>query len=190
MKTRSFTAVDPSPEVLARIAEVAKRLEPKTQGFRWVRSDGIHLTLRFLGAVEEDTLLKIQERLQQLAESSEPISLTANGLGFFPNPSRPRIVWVGLEGETERLQALQNGVETAVRDLPVHQEKGRGFTPHLTIARIPDFQRASGMARVLEAAKSAEFGGFQVEEVILYKSDLTPQGAKYTKLKSFKLGRN
>jgi 2'-5' RNA ligase len=193
MKTRSFIAVDPSPEVLARIAGVIKKLEPQTHGFRWVGPDGIHLTLRFLGGLEEETLLKIQERLEQLAGGESTISLSASGMGFFPDPLRPRVVWVGLSGETDRLKTLQSKVDEvvreAVRDLPVHEEKGRNFTPHLTVARIPDFRKASGVAQVLAEAKRSEFGPFPVDSLILYKSDLTPGGARYTKLKSFKLGR-
>ena len=189
MKVRSFIAVDPSPEVMAKIVEAIRKLEPQTRGFRWVHPEGIHLTLRFLGEVEEEVLETISQRLEQLAQSKEPISLTVSGIGFFPDPSRPRVVWVGLQGELDRLERLQREIHEAVRDLPVHQENERGFAPHLTIARIPDFHRASGIARILEAAKSAEFGDFRVATLILYKSRLTPQGARYTKLKEFKLGR-
>lgn len=189
MKIRSFIAVDPSPEVTAKIDETIRKLEPQTRGFRWVRPEGIHLTLRFLGEVEEEVLETISQRIEQLARDCEPISLTASGIGFFPDPVRPRVVWVGLQGDLSRLEGLQKEVHEAVRELPVHQEKERGFTPHLTVARIADFHKASGIARILEAAKSAEFGDFRIKTVILYKSNLTPQGAKYTKLKEFKLGR-
>jgi 2'-5' RNA ligase len=189
MKIRSFIAVDPSPEVTAKIAETIRKIEPQTRGFRWIHPEGIHLTLRFLGEVEEEVLETISQRIEQLTESKEPISLTASGIGFFPDPSRPRVVWIGLQGDLDRLERLQREIHEAVRGLPVHQEKERGFTPHLTVARIPDFHKASGIVRILEAAKSAEFGNFSVETVILYKSNLTPQGAKYTKLKEFKLGR-
>lgn len=188
MTIRSFIAVDPSPEVLSRIAAAIKGLESETRGFRWVRPEGIHLTLRFLGGVEEEILSKIGGRVEQLVRGEGPISLTASGLGFFPNPSRPRVVWVGLQGETARLMGVQRKVEEAVYDLPVHQERERGFTPHITVARIADFHSCSGIARVLEAARSADFGDFTVGSLILYKSDLTPQGAKYTKLREFKLG--
>ncbi len=189
MKIRSFIAVDPPPEVLDKIADMIESLEKQTRGMRWVNPDGIHLTLRFLGEVDEEVFPEIESRLKQLALGEGPISLTASGLGFFPDPARPRIVWVGLGGETDRLESLGKKVNEAFRDLPVHPEEAREFKPHITVARIADHHRASGIARILEKGKGAQFGSFSVNTLILYKSNLTPDGARYTKLKEFKLGR-
>ena len=190
MKIRSFIAVDPSSEVTAKINNVLKDLEGQTRGVRWVHSDGLHLTLRFLGEIEKEVLDAIQEKISQLVTEESPISLQASGIGFFPNASRPRVVCVGLKGETEKLEAVQKKIRRAVADLPVHREKEREFSPHITLARIADFHRASGVARILEAAKSADFGDFEVKALILYKSRLTPQGSRYTKLQEFSFGRS
>jgi len=187
--TRAFIAVDPSSEVLRRLGDAIRALEKKTRGFRWVRSEGIHLTLRFLGEIDEETLAAVDERLKQLAPSCEPIPLSASGLGFFPGPEKPRIVWAGLAGGEGRLSDLQGRVHQLVEDLPVHPEKDREFTPHLTLARIPNFRAASGVSAILQAASEARFGEFTVDRLFLYKSRLTPEGARYTKLKEYPLGR-
>jgi RNA 2',3'-cyclic 3'-phosphodiesterase len=189
MKVRAFIAVDPSDEVLRHLAETIRVLEKKTSGFRWVRPDAVHLTLRFLGEVEENVIDEIDTRLRQLVPSFAPIPLKASGLGFFPGPEKPRIVWAGLEGDVGHLADLQRRVDQAVSDLPVHEERDRGFTPHLTLARIPNFRGASGISAVLQAAPEASFGEFVVDRLFLYKSRLTPEGARYTKLKEYPLRR-
>lgn len=189
MKIRTFIAVDPSEEVLRRLADRIRVLEKQTKGFRWVRPEGIHLTLKFLGEIEEETVTAVDDRLGQLTPSFETIPLEASGIGFFPGPDRPHIVWVGLQGEIGRLVALQSQVAKAVQDLPVKPEEARTFTPHLTLARIPNFRAASGVSVVLKTAPEASFGKFIVDRLFLYKSRLTPQGAKYTKLKEYPLGR-
>lgn len=189
MTLRAFIAVDPSDEVLRRLAETIRSLERKTTGFRWVRPEAIHLTLRFLGEIEESVVDEIDARLGQLVTGHEPISLSAAGLGFFPGPEKPRVVWAGLEGQTERLAGLQKDVQAQMQGLPVHKEEDRGFTPHLTLARIPHFRGASGISTILQAAPEARFGEFVVDRVFLYKSRLTPEGASYTKLKQYPLRR-
>jgi 2'-5' RNA ligase len=149
----------------------------------------VHLTLRFLGEIEEALVETIDGRLAQLAGACEPIALEASGLGFFPDSDKPRIVWAGLSGEVGRLEGLQKRVQEAVADLPVHQEKNRGFMPHLTLARIPNFRGASGVSAVLQAAPEARFGAFTSDRLFLYKSRLTPGGARYTKLKEYPFRR-
>jgi 2'-5' RNA ligase len=180
MTLRAFIAVDPSEEVVRRLAETIRSLERKTMGFRWVRPEAIHLTLRFLGEIEEALIDEIDVRLGQLATGHEPISLSAAGLGFFPGPEKPRVVWAGLEGQTDRLAGLQKDVHERMKDLSVHKEEDRGFTPHLTLARIPHFRGASGISTILQAAREARFGEFVVDRLLLYKSRLTPEGASYT----------
>lgn len=189
MRVRSFIAVDPSPEVVGRIGEMIRLLAKQTHGFRWVDPAGMHLTLRFLGEVEPSVMEVITERLSAIARSGVPFRLNAKEIGFFPSIERPRVVWAGLEGEVDRFISLQAAVEEAVRGLSVHQEKERAVTPHLTIARIKDFRTMTGVAKILQVGKGAAFGEFLVEKIALYKSSLTPQGARYTKLGEFLLGK-
>lgn len=188
-KVRSFIAVDPSPEVLSRITQWVQKMDNVARGFRWVQSQGLHLTLRFLGDMAPEDLSVLEGRLEQLASGILPISLTASGVGFFPNVSKPHVAWVGIGGEVRKLQELQTAVCARCEGLPVYQELKKTFSPHLTVARIPDFRRSSGAKKVLEAAPREGFGAFTVQSVILYKSTLTPQGSRYTKLKEFSLKR-
>jgi len=190
---RSFIAVDPSAEVAARLAAFVDRLSKETKGFKWVEAEGIHLTLRFLGEVDEDVLKSVVERLKIASLEGGPLSLRVHGIGFFPSAQRPRVVWAGLEGDVDRLISIQDKVEKALEGLEIHQEEKRGFKPHLTLARVKDPRMATGVARILqsilELPNDADFGEFYVKSLVLYKSDLTPMGARYTKLGEFHLGR-
>lgn len=185
MDVRSFIAVDPSKKLREGVLAFVEQLRSETKGVKW--ADSFHLTLRFLGGVEEGLLQTIKDRLTRVAVRHRPFSLEVGGIGVFPNPARPRVVWLGLEGETERLIALQRDVAEAVSDLPVHPEEKREFRPHLTLGRIRDPREVKGLDYLLKA-EAPDLGGFRVEELILFKSDLTPKGARYTKIETFKLG--
>ena len=189
MKVRSFIAIDPSPEVKVRIIEVIDRLRQGSGGIRWMTEDQLHLTLRFLGSVDEEILeQEIAPRLERLASQSPPISLTVRGIGFLPSPDRPRIVWVGVAGDVPSLQKFQQGVELAVQGLTPVSREDRHFRPHITIGRVHEPHKRYGMERILSIGEVADLGEFTADHLYLYKSDLTPRGARYTELGVFKLG--
>ncbi len=187
MKIRSFIAVDLPDEVLARLVRFIDRTSKGTKGFSWVTGEKIHLTLRFLGAIEETVLKSVSERLNPVVSAQTPLALQVRGVGFFPSVQRPRIVWAGLEGEIDTLRLLQGKIEAVLEGLEVHPREDREFKAHLTLARVKDFRTATGVARILQSTKEAEFGDFVVNSLFLYKSDLTPKGSRYTKLDEFHL---
>lgn len=188
MKLRTFIAIDPSPEVTGHLVDAIDRMRQGSGGIRWLRGDQFHLTLRFLGSVEEEVLEKISSRLEELGQRSSPLTLLVRGIGFFPSPDRPRIVWAGIDGETEGLRSLYEGVEGVVQGLTPVSKEERNFRPHITIGRVHEPHKRYGMQRILAIGEAVEFGQFIGDQLLLYKSDLTPRGARYTKLQTFKLG--
>ncbi len=150
---------------------------------KWVEPRGIHLTLKFLGSVEEAKVPALVQALPRACEGLDPFEVALSGLGVFPNPSRPRVAWVGLSGGVETLLRLQEGVEKVLSPFGFPREE-RSFTPHLTIARLregvaPDEARAFGQAFLRASPESVSF---KVEGISLMKSQLTPSGAIYTRL--------
>jgi 2'-5' RNA ligase len=131
-------------------------------------------------------MAQVEERLKTLPPLPS-FELQIRGIGFFPHISRPRIVWAGLAGQVEQLRQLQDQVARSLSDLKVHPEDKRAFGPHLTIGRIRDPRQVSGLVKIIEQGRLLQPGPFLVQEIILYKSDLTPKGARYTKLASFPL---
>lgn len=147
---------------------------------RWVARENLHFTLKFLGSVAGEKVGPIMEALEQPVRAVRRFSVAARGVGVFPDPRRPRVLWVGLEGEA--LAGLASGVERALEPLGFARER-RSFRPHLTIGRWRDSGNSlGGLGREIESWKEREFGASWVEEVVLFQSVLEPEGAVYSAL--------
>ncbi len=184
---RAFIAIDLPPAFLEAIGSLQDELKTGTKGIRWVRSDNIHLTLKFLGDIPEELLDELGEILASVCKSRAPLKLSPGTPGGFPNIERPRVIWLGLEGELEKLNALMRNIEKGCSSEGLPREK-RSFHPHLTLGRVKDWRKASStLADMLGMTQTISADTFSVNAVHLYKSDLTQDGAVYTKLKSFPL---
>ncbi len=184
---RSFIAIDLPPAFLDAIDSLQDELKHSTKGIRWVRSGNIHLTLKFLGDVPSGLLDELGDILTSACRTHAPFELSMGKPGGFPNIERPRVIWLGLEGELDRLDALSQNIESGCLSAGLAEEK-RSFHPHLTLGRVKDWRKASStLADLFSRTKEVSSGTFTVNAVHLYKSDLTRDGAVYTKLKSFPL---
>jgi len=189
---RAFVAIELSPEVLAALGQVQDRLRRGEGGRagRWVKAEGIHLTLKFLGEVPAEKLEAIHQAVGQACLGRAPFELAVAELGCFPNLRRPRVVWVGVREDTGQLAGLQEAVERELNRLGFPPE-GRKFTPHLTLARVQD--RASpreieALGKAVGTAQIGELARMRVGAVSVMKSDLRPEGAIYTELYRASLG--
>jgi len=178
---RSFIAIDLPQETREKLAAIQEQLKQSRTGVRWVKPAGIHLTLKFLGNILPAQVDDIAAAAAQLLRDEPPLTLCAARLGTFPSPRKPRVIWVGLRGEVERLAKIQAGLEKALEPLGFARE-GRGFSPHLTIGRVKDRHRLQALIDAMSTLELPEFNSFDADEIILYKSDLRPTGAIYTKL--------
>ncbi len=182
----SFVAIE-LPEALRHsLVEIIKTLsseiEPHT--IRWVRPEGIHLTLKFLGDVDPPKMEKVHHVVQDVVPQFSVFTFSAGGLGCFPNLRRPRVIWVGIHEQSGELKALQAGLEQGFSAQGFQREK-RVFHPHLTVGRMRRSARQADHRAVGEALGQMEdfsLGEFRVKEVCLFRSDLRPTGAVYTKL--------
>ena len=178
---RSFIAIDLPEATREAIAVLQERLKRSRAGVRWMKPGSIHLTLKFLGNILPEQVDEIAAAAAQLIRDEPPITLYAAGLGSFPSLRKPRVIWVGLQGEVDRLTKIQTGLENTLETLGFARE-GRGFRPHLTIGRVRDRHRLQGLIEAMSTVELPEFNSFDANEIILYKSDLRPTGAIYTKL--------
>jgi 2'-5' RNA ligase len=165
---------------------LSKELREVDRGIRTVRPEQLHLTLRFLGDTEEGLVDGIREVMEGAVEAVGPFSVSFEGVGAFPNPRRARVVWIGLKG-AEPLVDMARTIEGGVVGLGFKPEK-RGFRPHATIARVKRLRRHERLASLLDRWSDAEFGRMEVRSIELMRSQLTPQGAIYTKVLSTPLG--
>lgn len=178
---RSFIAIDLPQKTRENLAAIQDQLRQSQAGVRWVKPGSIHLTLKFLGNILPEQVDAIAAAVAQLVRDEPPITLCAAGLGAFPSPRKPRVIWVGLRGEVDRLANIQAGLEKALEPLGFDRET-RGFHPHLTIGRVKDRRRLQSLIEAMSTLELPEFNSFDGNEIILYKSDLRPTGAIYTKL--------
>ena len=195
---RVFVALDIPGEVRAAIAAVMDKLRPTCREARWVRIEGTHVTLKFIGEVPPEKIEPIQASLSQIQFANFPgagsaasppkaIELKFRGLGFFPNERRPRVLWAGIEAGAE-LGALAAALEAALEPLGIAKEQ-RAFSPHLTLARF-ETERGkpslNGLRDAISKAGPLEFGSSTAVEFHLYQSILKRGGAEYTRLATFR----
>ena len=177
-RIRTFFAVDPSAEVHRRLVEMKTLLADCGAAVRWVRDDGLHVTVKFLGPVTPDTLDRLRQALRQCGPAFRPFSLRIRGLGVFPNPRQPRIVWAGID--SEEFTCLARLVEEAAARFGFEPER-RAFRPHITLGRVRGTRGWPRLHGLLEAHGEHDFGVCEVADLVAYSSDLRPSGAVYTK---------
>jgi 2'-5' RNA ligase len=178
---RSFIAIELPEEIRHALAKIQEHLRRDVAGVRWVQPASIHLTLKFLGDISAEQVQAIAAAAMGVVQNEPPLIVGLSGLGAFPNPHRPRVIWVGVEGDVERLGRLQVRLEEALEPFGFPRE-GRAFRPHLTLGRVKDPRRPLDLTCALAEVTVPRCNSFDVHEILLYKSDLRPSGAIYTKL--------
>ena len=184
---RTFIALELPPAVISLFQEVQQDLKRLKIRARWVRPENIHLTLKFLGDVNPDDIDKIGTAMAGAAIDCPPVTVSVRGIGVFPGIKRPRVIWVGLGGDTQSLLALQSRLEQNLAGAGFPKDK-RSFKAHLTLGRIKHTANPAVIRRMLMDYARLSAEEFTFNQVILFKSDLKPSGAVYSKLKQTKLG--
>lgn len=175
---RAFVAIEVPQAIRQRLDELGKVLRRLELDARFVNSGSIHLTLKFLGDVEESAVQAISGAIVRATEGIQPFSVAVSKLGVFPTLRNPRVLWVGIAGSAELLP-LQSRMDAEMGRLGYQQER-RPFSPHLTLARIESSRNVEKLARYVELeGPGVELGEFRVQGVHLFRSILRPEGAEY-----------
>ena len=185
--TRTFIAVDLSTPVRDALAAIIRRLSRNLPSARWVDAAGMHLTLAFLGALDDALLADATAATREAARDATPFQLRLAGLGTFGGRS-PRVVWAGVGGEIPRLLAVQRRLAEALvdREFPSQEHP---FSPPLTLARVKGLLPPAELARMPEAlATPVPSLVWPVEAMLVMKSELARSGARYTPLQRVPLG--
>ncbi|NSW84799.1 MAG: RNA 2',3'-cyclic phosphodiesterase [Syntrophobacteraceae bacterium] len=178
---RTFIAIDLPVRVQKALENFERELKKSDAAVTWVKPERIHLTLKFLGEVPPEQIAEIQAAIQLVASSTDRFRVKPAGCGAFPTMKQMRVVWVGLTGDARALEDLQKKVEAAMVPLGFEAED-RPFKPHLTLGRVKGRQRLQVLQEMLMAHREFEAEAFDVAELVLYKSELRPDGAVYTPL--------
>lgn len=184
---RAFVAIELPSSVKSALSQLQDNLKQSEHAsVKWVNTGSIHLTLKFLGNIATETIPELTKVLSEAARGITPFHLELGEMGVFPNLRAPRVVWVGLRGETATLSVLQENIESALIPLGFPPEN-RAFSPHLTLGRVRE-KASPGERRSLEQAvassKVASTEPFPVDSLSLMRSTLTREGAVYSCLYS------
>ena len=183
---RSFIAIELPPHIRVSLERITSQLKTAATDVRWVKTDDIHLTLKFLGAIEEERVPEIAGCIEQCIAGILPFTISVRCLGAFPNDHNPQVIWIGVVDEGGRLSIIQQALEIALARIGFKSEK-RPFAPHLTLGRLKSPRGKEAARKGIEDFKYADCGSYEVGTICLFKSDLKPSGAVYTILKSFSL---
>ena len=191
---RTFVAVEIPQSVKQQLKVLQDRLQDlptlrtRPSLLRWTNTDKLHLTLRFLGETERSQRFQLQHGIADIARRHAPFALSPSRLGAFRSWSNLRVLWVGIEGESEALQGIQTDVENLARQVGFSPESNR-FSPHITLARAarnaprPALRAASEqLRRAAEVEVSQSWNEWRVSELNFIRSVLGPGGAQYFNL--------
>jgi 2'-5' RNA ligase len=191
-KLRLFVAIPIPERVRNEMMAVQRELKPLALGdIRWSNAEQLHLTLKFLGNVPANSVEAVKESLAAACAATPPFHLRAEGIGFFPNERQPRVVWVGFEGDKNELTVLQMRVERRLAPF-VEKPEAEKFLAHATLGRFQKYRRhkTENLLPRAWALANHVFGEWRVEEIGLFRSELSPEGARHTEVAVFPLGAN
>ncbi len=181
---RAFIALELSHQLREALRKLVNDLKTRNIKGKWVPPENIHLTLRFLGNIEESQAEAIGHLLEDVARGNKSFRISLEGLGAFPYTTRPRVLWVGVKEGTHTLQKIYQIVEKGLVQLGLPPDD-KPFKPHLTIARFkyPSLEMRQRVHRTCQEMRETKWGEMEVESIILFESILSPQGARYRKVK-------
>lgn len=184
---RTFVAICLDEEIRGRVSAVQDCVKKLTSEVKWVQPANFHVTLKFLGDVTPKKLSVVQSALDKAAEGYAAFDLSVAGVGVFPTPRRPRVIWVGIENGREQLEDIAEGVEQALVRTGFEKER-KPFRSHITIGRVKESKPVDGLVEGLQELDAQGLGLQSVDSLVLMESVLRSGGPIYTPLSMHKLG--
>ncbi|MCM8770881.1 MAG: RNA 2',3'-cyclic phosphodiesterase [Candidatus Omnitrophica bacterium] len=178
-KIRSFIAIALPPEIKNYLATLISDLKKTAADVKWVRPENIHLTLKFLGEQEKETLKKIEQILDALTKDFVDYEIEISQVGGFPKLEYPRVIWVGISEGDKETKALAKAVDEKINKVGIPKEE-RAFSSHITLGRVRSALKREKLVAVLKTLSLTQLKlRFKAQKLVLYKSTLTPQGPIY-----------
>jgi 2'-5' RNA ligase len=181
-RTRTFIAVETSPDIRASAGALQESLAKSGAQVKWTSPETMHITLLFLGEVDDRELHAVCRAVREVAATEPSFPLRVSGVGAFPTPRRPKILWAGITEGAEELQRLYGKFEAELIDLGCYRKEERGYTPHLTLGRVQRETDEFALARELPKLQAWDGGRTVIEEVLVFSSVLQRTGPEYTVL--------
>lgn len=189
MEIRSFLAFDLPDDIMDQVTLFSKEIKRSPLNVKWVNVKNIHLTVVFMGNIKANNIPEIEENIEKVCSRYSKFDLSLRGPGVFPNIRRPRVIWLGLEGDLERMSFFRDALQKQLQPFGIKQEK-RKFKPHLTLGRFRKTKNNinnSLLEDILIHNKDLSSPVVVLNRLFFIKSELKPSGAEYTKLNSWSL---
>jgi 2'-5' RNA ligase len=177
---RTFIAIEIPAEIKTALSGLQTELRRAGADVSWTKPENIHLTLKFLGEIEEKLINEIERTCIETAAEFQPFTLDLSGAGVFPNARQPRVLWVGLAGEIEKAVEIQRRLDERLAAIGFDREE-KSFRPHLTIGRVKSNRKTRELLALTRSYQLPRLA-FEVKEIVVMKSELHPAGARYTSL--------
>jgi len=181
-RIRTFIGVDIGDEVRRKAVALQQQLTRTGAGVKWAAPDGMHVTLLFLGEVDDRDLLSVCRAVTKIAQREPPFAMRVSGVGAFPNPRRPKVVWGGITDGAEPLRRLFTLLEREMLELGCHRREERDYTPHLTLGRVKSEEDGFTLAAELPKLLAWDGGRTVASEVLVYSSEFRGDTPEYTVL--------
>jgi RNA 2',3'-cyclic 3'-phosphodiesterase len=169
-RTRTFIAVDVSADIRAAAIALQDSLAKSAGDVNWAAPESMHVTLHFLGEVDDRELHAVCRVVKEVAATEPPFPLGVSGVGAFPTPRRPKILWAGITEGAVQLKRLYDKLEEKLLELGCYRQEERGYTPHLTLGRVKRDAESFALARELPKHLAWDGGRTVVNEVLVYSS--------------------
>lgn len=183
---RLFIAVEISEEIKREIVKITDKFKEAGADVKWVRPEGMHLTLKFLGEVDETRKDKIVDILKPISKTKSPFIITFQGLGAFPDLKRPRVIWIGAEKGKEELKNIAEEIEGPLSEMGFSKEK-REFSPHLTLGRVKSNRGIKELVSLLTGCNDLILSELNADKISLIQSILKREGSEYKSVVSCNL---
>ena len=187
MEIRSFLAFELPPGIKSEVARISGEVKKSGLNAGWVKPGNIHLTVVFMGNINSDDVPVITSLIGNAVSSCKTFDISLGGMGLFPDIRRPRVIWLGLNGEIDRLSSLRDDLQKPLESFGIKQEK-RPFKAHLTLGRFrKPVKDRDLLKRIVDEYKHNTGPEGSFKELVMFKSELKPGGAVYTRLHSWPL---
>jgi 2'-5' RNA ligase len=190
-RVRSFIALDPGPVIRDRMIALQKELAGAARAgadVKWVEPANLHITLLFLGEVDDRDVVPVCRAVTETAETRGAFELSVEGAGCFPNMRRPRVVWLGVGRGAVDVAGLHDALEGPLLQLGCYRREERKFTPHVTLGRVQGDGSTNELCAALLKHKGYQAGTTDIREVHVMSSELSPRGPVYTVMSRARLG--
>lgn len=187
MEIRSFLAFELPQEIKSIVTRVSEEIRKSPLDVRWVRPEFIHLTVVFMGGVQSEKIPSMGEATGAVCANHTPFRISLKPMGCFPNSRNPRVIWLGIDGDLERMSRFRDDLQRALLSFGIKEEE-KAFRPHLTLGRFKKpAKRQTELEQMLARYRDLSSPACTLGELVLFRSDLKPGGAVYIKMLSWPL---